>query len=205
MLDVLIPDIEEDIPLPAKAVDAMPELSLKEELEMRSRTMKLLAEVSNIPLVPTEQEKFEALELVRQAEINPSLKPDFGKYSNSVMAYLEECIREHSAPLVENLADLKSYIVSKLVYEVEHSKSSKDRISALRNLGEIDGVDAFKKRSESMVRVLPIDEVEKKLFNFLDSIEYTVLDRPPPPLITELDADDEEIEAEIAEEDPDVV
>lgn len=176
MIDALFPDIDEGIPLPAKATEALPHLSPREELEMRARTIKLLAELSGNPLVPNDSDKAQASELLRQMDVNPTLKPNYDKYSNEVMAYLSECIQEAAVPLVNDLSDLKLYVVNKLVYEVEHSKSSKDRISALSKLGEIDGVNAFKKHSEMTVKVLPIEEVEKKLLSILDNIEYSVVD-----------------------------
>jgi hypothetical protein len=66
------------------------------------------------------------------------------------------------------------YVVNKLVYEVEHAQMAKDRIAALTKLGDIDGVDAFKKRTEITHKVLPIEEVEKELMTILNGIEYTV-------------------------------
>jgi hypothetical protein len=74
------------------------------------------------------------------------------------------------------LPQLKLYIVNKLIYEVENGAAAKDRISALAKLGEIDGVDAFKKRNETTYLVKPIAEVEKELLNVLHSIEYTVVE-----------------------------
>jgi hypothetical protein len=66
-----------------------------------------------------------------------------------------------------------------LVQEVEHATSSKDRISALAKLGEVDGVDAFKKRSEVTMQVKPIAEVEKELLETLSVLETKFLDVTP--------------------------
>lgn len=180
MIDMLVPDIDEGIPLPARAVDAMPSLSPREELEMRARTIKLLAEISNATLVPTEVDKQQAMELASQMQANPDLRPDYSKYPNATMAYLAECINEAMFNLVPDLGNLKTYIINKLIYEVEHTKTSKDRLLALTKLGEVDGVDAFKRRSEVTHKLLPIEEVEKKLLNILDNIEYTVVEAETP-------------------------
>ena len=150
---------------------------------MRARTIKLLAEISDAPLVPTELDKQQAMELASQMQANPDLRPDYSKYPNATMAYLAECINEAMFNLVPDLADLKTYIVNKLIYEVEHTKTSKDRLMALTKLGEIDGVDAFKRRSEVTMKVLPIEEVEKKLLSILDNIEYTVVEAEPPKVL----------------------
>lgn len=78
------------------------------------------------------------------------------------MAYLAGMVAQSNCAIVEDLADLKQYVVNKLVYEVEHADNSKVRIQALAKLGEIDGVDAFKKRSEVTHQIKPIEEVEKE-------------------------------------------
>jgi hypothetical protein len=40
----------------------------------------------------------------------------------------------------------------------------------------VDGVDAFKKRSETTHIIKPIEEVEKELLSVLEGIEYKVID-----------------------------
>ena len=72
-------------------------------------------------------------------------------------------------------------MVNKLVQEVEHADSSKTRIAALAKLGEVDGVDAFKKRTETTHVIKPIEEVEKELLSVLEGIEYKVLDEVNEP------------------------
>jgi hypothetical protein len=171
-----VPDIEDNIPLPANAIEAMPELSPQDELNMRARTMKLLADATGEPISPSEDDEVMAHSLAREMMQNPQLRPDYAKYPNEVMAYLAGMVAQTNCMLVDELSDLKLYVVNKLVYEVEHAKDAKSRITALSKLGEIDGVDAFKKRSEMTIQVKPIEEVEKELLNVLDNIEYAVLE-----------------------------
>ena len=78
--------------------------------------------------------------------------------------------------IVDDLADLKLYVVNKLVQEIENAKDPKSRIAALSKLGEVDGVDAFKKRSEMTVKVMPIEEVERELLATLENIESRYID-----------------------------
>jgi acylphosphatase len=68
------------------------------------------------------------------------------------------------------------YVVNKLVEEVENARDSNVRISALGKLGEIDGVDAFKKRTEVTHKVLTIEEVEAELLETLGKLENKVID-----------------------------
>jgi len=171
-MDLYIPDIEDDIPLPRNATDAMPELSPTEELEMRVNTMKLLSDLSGTPIQPTAEDEAEAKNLARQMMTDPKMRPDYSKYPNEVMAYLAGMVAQSNVQLVDELSDLKMYVVNKLIHEVEHAKTAKDRIAALKNLGEVDGVDAFKRRTETTIKVQPIEEVEKELLTILEGVQY---------------------------------
>jgi hypothetical protein len=68
------------------------------------------------------------------------------------------------------------YVVNKLVAEVENAKDPKVRVAALSKLGEIDGVDAFKKRTEVTHKHMSIEEVENELLSTLSIIEGQVID-----------------------------
>jgi vacuolar-type H+-ATPase subunit I/STV1 len=92
------------------------------------------------------------------------------------MAFLAGLVAQSNCAIVDDLSELKLYVVNKLVYEVEHAENSKTRIQAITKLGEVDGVDAFKKRSEVTHIIKPIEEVEKELLSVLEGIEYTVID-----------------------------
>ena len=92
------------------------------------------------------------------------------------MAYLAGMVAQSNCAIVDDLSELKLYVVNKLVYEVEHATTPKERIQALSKLGEVDGVDAFKKRSETTHIIKPIEEVEKELLSVLEGIEYKVID-----------------------------
>lgn len=167
----VVPEIEDNIPLPASAADAMPQLSPKEELDMRARTIKLLADINGDPITPSEEQKEVAQSLAKQMMQDPQMRPDYAKYPNEVMAYLAGMVSQSNCMLVDELSDLKMYVVNKLVYEIEHARDSKSRIAALSKLGEVDGVDAFKKRSEVTMKVQSIEEVEKELLITLEALE----------------------------------
>jgi hypothetical protein len=68
------------------------------------------------------------------------------------------------------------YVVNKLVAEVENARDPKVRVAALSKLGEVDGVDAFKKRTEVTHKILTAEEVEKELLETLQSLEGKVID-----------------------------
>ena len=142
---------------------------------MRARTIKFITDLKGESLVPGRDDIVEAEDLARQMMSNPHLRPDFAKYPNETMAYLAGMIAQSNCMLVEELSDLKLYVVNKLVQEVEEAKDAKSRISALAKLGEVDGVDAFKKRTEMTVKVQPMEEVEKELLSILEGVEYRVV------------------------------
>lgn len=175
-MNVIIPNIDEDIPLPASALEAMPNLSPHEELEMRARTIKLVADLNNSPIEPTAEHIDTAREVAKQMMHNPAHRPEFAKYPNEVMAYLAGMVAQSNCMIVEELSDLKLYVVNKLVAEVENAKDPKARISALAKLGEVDGVDAFKKRSEITHKVQSLEEVERELIETLNMLEDQVID-----------------------------
>ena len=175
-MNVIVPNIEENIPLPASAIEALPELTPQEEIEMRAKTIKLVSDLNNQPITPSLEHQHEAEKLAREMVSNPTVRPDFAKYPNEVMAYLAGMVAQSNCMIVEELSDLKLYVVNKLVAEIENAKDSKARIAALKNLGEVDGVDAFKKRSEITHKVQTLEEVEKELLDTLNTLENQVLD-----------------------------
>jgi len=172
-----IPDIQSDIPLPESAVDAMPILSAREELEMRARTVKLISDLTGKPIEASEADRGSAIEAAQRMLTNAAVSPQLATYSNPTLAYLAGLVAQHDTLVVKELAELKVYVVNKLVAETEHP-DAKVRLVALRSLGEIDGVDAFKKRSEMTVKQQSVEEVEKELLETLARLERRTVDVP---------------------------
>jgi hypothetical protein len=172
MPQLLISPIEDNIPLPISAVQAMPELNQTQELEMRSRTLKLLSDLSGVPIQPTVADKIDAEHLAKDMIANPDKKQEFFKYNDETIAYLAGMVAQSNVPLVEELTEFKQYIITKLVGIIETTDNNKDRLSALKTLGEVQGVDAFMKRTEITVQHKPIEEVEKELLTILDNVKY---------------------------------
>lgn len=175
--DVLIvPPMEEDIPLPKNAQEAMPQLTLEQELQMRANTIKLLSDLSGNPIEPTEEQKTDAIGLAKQMMENPGTRIDLAKYPNETMAFLAGLVAETKFNVVEDLSELKMFVINGLIKEAGMAKDAKTRLSALSKLGEVDGVDAFKKKTEVTVKHQTIDEVEDELLKVLSSIKGRVVD-----------------------------
>ena len=175
-MDEIIPPIEENIPLPSSAAEAFPELSPAQELEMRANVIKLMSDLTGNPLIPSSGDVDTAKQIAKQMMEDPHHRPDFSKYGNETLAFLAGMVAQTNVAIVDDLADLKMYVVNKLIMEVENARDSKIRVAALSKLGEIDGVDAFKKRSEMTVKHQTMEEVEKELLQTLESIETKVID-----------------------------
>lgn len=175
--DVLIvPPLEEDIPLPKNAQDAMPQLTLEQELQMRANTIKLLSDLSGNPITPSEDQKTEAIDLARKIMSDPNTKLDLTRYPNETMAFLAGLVAETTHTLVDDLAELKLFVINGLVKEAATGKDAKTRLSALAKLGEVDGVDAFKKRTETVIKHQTLEEVEDELLKVLGSIKGKVIE-----------------------------
>lgn len=173
---VMIPPIEEDIPLPKNASEALPELTVAEELEMRANTIKLLSELSGKPIEPSYKDVKDAEGLAKEMMQNPMLRPEFNKYPNETMAYLAGLVGQTNCMLVKELSEFKLYVLNSLVRIVESDSSTKEKIAALSKIGEIDGVDAFKKRSEVTHTVKTVEEAEDELLKMIDSLKERVID-----------------------------
>ena len=184
-----MPSVEADIPLPASATEAMPELTPKEEIEMRARTVKLISDLNGTPIEPTVENRGQALELMEKVVANKT-PPDLANYPNETLAYLGGMVAMYDGMIVRDFADLKLYVVNKLVAETEHP-DGKIRLGALKALGEVDGVDAFKKRTEVTHKQQSMEEVEKELLAMLGELKQKALLKPKA----------ETIDAEIIEDD----
>lgn len=183
-MDYITPEIDSGIPLPASATEAMPELSTHEELEMRARTIKMLSDMSGNPIIPKESDMEKAREVAKTMLTDPQSTPQLAKYNNQTLAYLAGMVAQHDTFIVQELADLKKYVVNQLVAETMDS-NPKVRLTALRALGEVDGVDAFKKRSEVTHKQQTLEEVEAELLDKLAKLEKRTIDVPMVEVVDE--------------------
>lgn len=162
-------DIEKDIALPATAAEALPSMSQQEELDVRARTIKLISDLQGKPIEPDETDKNVARELA-QKMLKTKENIDFSNYRNETLAYLAGMVSAYDQMLVNDLADYKLYVINKLV-EQSSNPDPKYALPAIKALGEVDGVDAFKKRSEVTYQQKSVEEVEKSLLDKLTKLE----------------------------------
>jgi len=173
--DFLVLNIEEDVPLPKNQTEALPELTPSEELNMRVRTIKLLSDLSGNPLLPSDENISDAEMLAKAMSKDPTLKPDFSLYPDEAIAYLAGMVARCNKSLVQDLADYKNYIITKLVEVIENPDSQKNKLVALSKLGEIDGIGAFNKRQDITVTHKSLGQVEQELLETLSALEYRTI------------------------------
>jgi hypothetical protein len=194
-MTMLVPPIEENIPLPENAKDAFPELTAEQELQMRANVITLMSDLTGQEIAPTQENADQAKSIAKEMMSNPQYRPDYAKYPNETLAMLAGMVAQMNVSIVEELSDLKMYVVNKLVAEIEAAKDPKVRVAALSKLGEIDGVDAFKKRSEVTHKHMSIEEVENELLNTLNIIEGQVIDVEARAVVNQVKNDNTETDS----------
>jgi len=180
---IMMPPIEEDVAIPKNSKEAMPELSMEEEINVRAETIKTIADLKGEPIEPSYKDQKDAVDLAKEMMTNPLLKPEFGTYTNETMAFLAGLVGQTQCMLVKDLADFKLYVINNLVKVIESTDNPKEKTTALRALGEVDGVDVFKKKTEVTHKVETMEEVEKELLSMLNDFKKQGLIKEPPQTI----------------------
>ena len=172
----IVPNIDAGIPIPKNTKAALPDMTPQEELTMRSKTIKLVSDLADEVIEPTTEDIEQAEDLAREIMRNPELKPEFGNYPNETIAYLAGLVAQTSHMVAKDLADIKLSVLNGLLQEASLAKTSRERISAWSKVGEVDGVDAFKKKTEITHITKSGDELEKELLETINSLKSKVID-----------------------------
>jgi len=188
---VIIPHIEDNIELPKNAREALPDMSPEQELSMRSNTVKLISDLAGETIEPSQDNMEEAEEVAKQMMVNPELKPDFGTYPNETIAYLAGMVAQTSHMVAKDLADIKLTVLNGLLQEATLAKSSRERIAAFKAVGEIDGVDAFKRKTEVTHITKSGDELEKELLATINELKGKVIHTKEVVEVQDIEVDDD--------------
>jgi len=168
---VMYPNIEDNIPIPKNVREALPDLSNQEELEMMANTIKLIADLNGEDINPTIEDIDEAKTIAKQMIEHPETKIQLRKYKNNTLASLAGMVAELDSSVVDDLKDLKTFVINGLIKEATMSDKSKERITALRAIGEVDGVDAFKKHTEVVHKNMSMDDIEGRLKTLVNKLQ----------------------------------
>ena len=175
---VMMPHIEEGVPIPSNSKEALPEMNNEDRVRLRSKTYKELSDLTGHDIDPTPEQREAAEKTMKEMITNPGKKQDLKQYANDQVAYLGGLVDVYNHAIVDDLAELKQYVVAKLVYAAEHTQNVKEQIAALRSIGEIDGVDAFKKKTEVIHKHETMEEVETELLKMLGELKEKALLKP---------------------------
>jgi hypothetical protein len=169
---VMYPNIDENVPIPKSAREALPELSNEEEVEMLANTIKLISDLTGQPIQATQDDVMEAKTIAETIIKNPDNKIQLKKYKSPVLASLAGMVAElNSDKIVEDLKELKTFVVNGLIREATTADKPKERITALRAIGEVDGVDAFKKHTEVVHKNMSMDDIESRLQTLVGKLQ----------------------------------
>jgi len=190
---VIIPHIEEDIALPKNAREALPDMSPEEELSMRSNTVKLISDLAGQNIEPSQDNMEQAEEVAKEMMVNPKLKPDFDTYPNETIAYLAGMVAQTSHMVTKDLANIKLTVLNGLLQEATLAKTSKERIAAFKAVGEIDGVDAFKRKTEVTHITKSGEELERELLKTIDELKGKVIHTKEVVEVEDVEFDDDSL------------
>jgi HEAT repeat protein len=160
---MLVPDIESGVPIET----TLPDMTEEEELVVRANTAKLISDLIGQPLVADPLQRQQAIDLFIS---NSHGRLPLSAYPNETLAYLAGMVTLYDGMVVKELANLKLYVANRLIEESIKAPKPETRISALKALGEIDGVDAFKKRSEITVQQRSNEEIEREILERIDRL-----------------------------------
>lgn len=172
----VMPQVESSIRIPKSKKEAIPEMTTEQELKVRTTTIKELSDIKGEDITPSKEHQEQAQEIAREMMTNKKLKPEFADYPNETMAFLAGLVGQTNCMIVEELADLKLFVVNNFVQLVAQAQNDRDKISALRAIGEIDGVDAFKKKTEITHITKSGDELEKELRETIEQLKGTIVE-----------------------------
>jgi hypothetical protein len=161
------PEIESGIPIPFDDEDTLPDMSEEEEVRVRATTAKLIADLTGQELAPDPVQRQQAIDLFIN---NSNNRLPLSAYPNETLAYLAGMVTMYDGMVVKELANLKLYVVNRLIEESMKAPRPETRITALKALGEIDGVDAFKKRTEITIQQRSTEDIEREIMEKIDKL-----------------------------------
>jgi len=168
---VMMPHIEQNVPIPKNAREALPDLTNEEEVEMLANTVKLISDLTGEEIQATQEDIDEAKSVIKTIIQEPNKKLHLKKYKNATLASLAGMVAELDAQVVDELKDLKTFVVNGLIREAATADKPKERITALRAIGDIDGVDAFKKHTEVVHKNMSMDDIESRLQTLVTKLQ----------------------------------
>ena len=83
---IVVPFIEEDVPLPKNAKEALPSMTSEEEVMLRGQTIKEISDITGEDIQPDADHIKDAEEIAMKMIEDPGLKQEYGIYPNETIA-----------------------------------------------------------------------------------------------------------------------
>ena len=83
---VMMPHIEQNVPIPKNAREALPDLTNEEEVEMLANTVKLISDLTGEEIQATQEDIDEAKSVIKTMIQEPNNKLQLKKYKNATLA-----------------------------------------------------------------------------------------------------------------------
>ena len=173
---IIIPNIDKNVPIPQNKKDAKIDLTTSEELNIRANTIKELSDITGESIEPSAENRQQAEDIAQEMMKDPKKKVEFGNYPNETMAYLAGMVAQTNCMIVEDLADLKLHVVNGLVQLANTAENDKDKLAAFKAIGDVDGVDAFKKKTEVTHIHKSDQEVEDELRATIEQLKGKIIE-----------------------------
>jgi len=135
----------------------------------------MLSDLQGDVIEPNSEQIDTATQVAKQIMENREAKIDYGTYPNETIAYLAGLVNQTSHMVAKDLADIKLSVVNGLLQEAATAKNARERISAWSKIGEIDGVDAFKKKTEVTHITKSGKELEEELKRTIEELKGKVI------------------------------
>lgn len=198
---VMMPHIEENIKIPKNSQEALQEMSQTEEIMLRAQTIKEISDLTGEEIAPDANHVQKATQIATEMVTDPEKKQEFAIQPSPTIAVLAGMVGSMNHMIVKDLADLKLYVVNRLVEVVEKTENAKEKTAALRAIGEVDGVDAFKKKVETTAKEENIADVERELLKLLTEFKASgTLKAKPEPQTIDAELVEEETVEEVKEQ-----
>jgi len=152
-------------------------------------------------IIPHIEDNIELPKNAREALPDMSPEQELSMRSNTVklisdlagetIAYLAGMVAQTSHMVAKDLADIKLTVLNGLLQEATLAKSSRERIAAFKAVGEIDGVDAFKRKTEVTHITKSGDELEKELLATINELKGKVIHTKEVVEVEDIEVDDD--------------
>lgn len=157
-----------------------PHTTTKEVVNGKLRTLDLFASLgvtNDEELKSITEEDRKHARAAFQGVVDPKAKPKESKKAALALrtpmsaAYASTMLQAYDWDYVAQAANIRSFVVTKLLDEAEKNPDAKHRLKALELLGKVSDVNLFENRVQISITQTPSVEIERRLAEKLKNLE----------------------------------